>query len=95
MSELGIFRQESVPGMNGVGFDAFGQVDDSPGVQESLDRTGAYQIGFMGFLDVNRRGFAFGIDCSGGDIEFATGPDDPHGDLTTIGNEDFFEHGLP
>ena len=55
---------------------------------------GAYQIGFMGFLDVNRRGFAFGINGSGGDIEFATGPDDPHGDLATIGNEDFFKHGL-
>ena len=95
MGKLGVFRQKAISRMNRIGFDAFGQVDDLLGIQESLDRTGSYQIGFMGLFHVNGRGFAFSINSGRGDVEFAAGPEDPHGDLTTICDEDFFEHGLP
>jgi hypothetical protein len=91
-SELGVFRKKSISWMNGVRADSFGQLDDLPAVQKALHWPWTNQVGFVGFLDVNPGRISLRIDGSGGDIEFAAGADDPHGNLTAIGDQNFLKH---
>ena len=68
------------------------KIDDLSPVQEALDWSGADEIGFIGFFDVDPGRIGFGIDGGGGDIQFTAGADDPHGDLAAIGHQNFLKH---
>ena len=49
-------------------------------------------IGFVCFIAVLTVSILIGVNTYGFKIEFNTGPKDPYGDLSTIGNEDLREH---
>jgi len=55
---------------------------------------GADGIGFVGKPNVERFAVDFTEYGDGADAKFAAGAQDAHGDLTTIGNQDFLEHEL-
>ena len=90
--EFGVFREESVSGMDCVGADALGDFHDLLSVQETFDGARAYEVGLVGFFDVNPGGVGFRIDRRCRDIELTTATDDAHGDFATVGNKDLPKH---
>ena len=91
--ERGIFRKESVAGMNrvavGVARDAQNLFDDQIAFAR---RRGADGIGFIGQPHVERGAIHVAIHRNGAHTEFAAGAHDAHCDFTAIGNQDFLEH---
>jgi len=45
-------------------------------------------------LNVHGIGIRLRINGDGTDVQFFASADDPNGDFTAIGDQDFFEHGL-
>ena len=78
--------------MDGIGADSLGQIDDLFAVEETFDRPRADQVGLVRFLDVDPGRIGFGVDGRGRDVQFAAGADNPHGDFTAIGHQNFLEH---
>jgi hypothetical protein len=84
-AEIGVFGQEAVAGMHGLGAGAFGGIDDSVGDQIGLARRGrAEQHGLVGEADVAGVGIGLGIDGDGADAHAAGGLDDPTGDFAAV-----------
>ena len=71
--------------MDAIGADSCRQIHDGAHVQEALHGPGD-EMRLVGFFHVDRRGVTLGIDRDGPDAEFPARPDDPHGDLTAIGD---------
>src|SRR5262249_62154343 len=70
-----------------------GSVDVLRDVQVALRRgRGADADRFVREAHVQGVAVGLGMYGDGFDAEFTTGPDDPAGDFTTIGDKDFFEH---
>jgi len=93
--ELGILRQEAVPGMDRVGPGDLGrrdqardpQVGEPPGGRPDADVV-------VGEPDVERFPVRLGVDRHRLEPELAAGADDPQGDLAPVGNEHLPEHRL-
>ena len=90
--EFRVFREEPVPGVDRVGADALRDLHDLFAVQEAFDGARPYEVGLVGFFDVDAGGIGFGIDRRCRDIEFAAAADDAHGDFATVGNKDLPKH---
>src|SRR5438132_332534 len=69
------------------------QVHHPRDVAYALNRSGSAELRLVGLFHINCGRLALGIDGRGADPEFPAGPDDPHGDLAAISNQDFFKHG--
>jgi hypothetical protein len=79
--------------MNRINVEDFGGSDDLRDVQVALRRRRrADAPSLVRELDVQGVAVGLGMHGDGFDAEFTTGPDDPAGDFTTIGDKDFFEH---
>ena len=84
-SEAGVLGQETVAGMDRVGADVRGQVDDLPGQQIALHgrrRTDA--VGLVGHLGRQAVPIRLGVDGDGDDAALAQRPDDAHRDLAAV-----------
>src|SRR5262245_24943417 len=93
LGEVGILGEKSVPRMYRVDVGDFGRRDDLRDVQVALRRgRGADANHFV--REAHVQGVAVGLGIHGDcfDTEFTTGPNDPAGDFTTIGDKNFFEH---
>ncbi|MNO70310.1 hypothetical protein D3C76_611880 [compost metagenome] len=51
-------------------------------------------MGLIGLQDVQARGIGFGVHGNACHLQFAQGAQDAAGDGATVGNQDFFEHGI-
>ncbi|MNC33263.1 hypothetical protein D3C75_816490 [compost metagenome] len=79
--------------MQGVATGLDGQVDQLARVQVAGQRLVAEVVGFVGALDVQRMAVGFGIHGHRADAHLGAGPHDTHGNLATVGDEDFSYHG--
>ena len=91
--KLGVFRQETVTGVNGVhiGLDRQGDdfVDSQVGVDGRLAL--ADQIGLVGLVAMQGELVLLGIDGHRADTQLGTGAKDPDGDLSAIGGHNLTE----
>ena len=78
--------------MNAVRAHPSRQIDNPLHVEEPLNRSGSDEMRLVGLFHINCGGLALGVNGCGADGKFPAGPDDPHGDLAAIGNQDFFKH---
>ena len=91
--ETGVFREESVAGVDGIGTGDLGGGDDAVDLEVGFLAGGrADADGFVGELDVHGIDVRLGIDGDGFDAEFAAGADDAEGDFAAIGDQDALEH---
>ena len=51
-------------------------------------------MGFIGVQDVQAGGIGFGVNGNAVDLQVAQGTQDAAGNGATVGNQDFFEHGI-
>ena len=74
--------------MNGIGARAAGDVEQLVDPQVGVGGTiAAERPGFVGRADVTRCPVAVGVGRYGGDSCIARRPDDPNGDLATVGDQ--------
>src|SRR5690606_21897602 len=93
--EIGVFRQEAVAGVDGLGVCDFGGRDQRGHVQIAVaPRGGPDADGFIGQAHVLGLAVGLGMHDHGLDAQFAAGTQDPKGDFAAIGDQDFFEHGV-
>ena len=65
------------------------------GVEVTLRRRlPAERICLVGKPHMHRVAIEFAVHGNRGDSEFASGTNDAHGDLATVGNQDFLQHRL-
>jgi hypothetical protein len=92
-SEVGVLAEEAVAGVHAVGATLLDGVQDGLGVEVALSSGGAAEcVGLVGESDVEGVAVEFAVDRDGLDAEFPGGPDDSNGDLSTIGDQDLFQH---
>jgi hypothetical protein len=84
LGKLRVLGKKAVAGMDGIRSDSEGEIDDLLLVEEALHRPRADEVGFISLLDVDAGGIRLGIDSDRGDIQFAAGADDAHGDFAAI-----------
>ena len=93
LGELGVFRQKTVAGMNGVHVADFRSTNNAIGPQIAVRALRpANADGFVSELDVQRLHVRFGVNGQRLDAQFATGADNAKGDFTAVGDEDFLNH---
>ena len=88
LGEVGVFRQKTIAGMNGVSSGNFSRGNYGGDVQIGFGcRGGADANGLVGLFDV--KGFPVNIGMNGHrfNSHFAAGADNPDGDLASIGNQ--------
>ena len=75
--------------MDGVGTALLDGVQDRVGVEVALGRgLPAERVRLVGEADVERVAIELAVDGDGLDAELASGADDAHGDLATVGDQD-------
>ena len=92
--EGGVFGEEAVAGVDGVGAGDVGGGEDGGDVKVAVAggrRSDA--DAFVGETDVHGVGVGGGVDGDGGDAELAACALNTDGDLAAVGDEDFLEHG--
>lgn len=88
-SKVGILREESVPGVDGVGPRFFDRIQNRLGVEVALSRGLAAQSeGVVGKSDMKRITVELGVDRNGLDSEFLARSNHSNGNLASIGDED-------
>src|ERR1035438_9493152 len=91
--EIGVFAEESVAGVDGVGVMAAGGVEDAVDAEGAFGGgAGADVGGLVGHADVEGGAVGVGEDGDAGDAHFAERADDADGDLAAIGDQDLAEH---
>jgi hypothetical protein len=91
--KIGVFRQEPVAGVNGVGARRQRCVDDQIAPQITfVRRRRAEPHRIVGHDDMLGLAIGIGEDGDGADAEVTARPDNPAGYLTPIGDQDFLEH---
>ena len=91
--EMGVFREETVPRMNGVHVTDLGGADETVDLQVAVAaRRRADANGLVGKLDVEAFFVGLRIDGDGFNAHFAAGAHDAQGDLAAVGDEDFVKH---
>jgi hypothetical protein len=94
VGEVGVLGEKAVAGVDGVGTGLFGDLEDLLRNEVTLfGRGGADQVGLVREADVERSAVDFRVDRDRLDADLSAGPDDPKGDFSSIGDENFFEHG--
>jgi hypothetical protein len=94
LGEAGVFRQEAIAGVNGLGARNLAGGDNLRDVQIGLGRRGrADADAFIGQPHPHGASIGFGMDRDRGNAHFLARPMDAEGDLAAIGDEDFVEHG--
>ena len=94
LGEIRVLGKEAIAGMNRVYVGDFRGTDHLRDVQVAIAAAGrANADGFVGEPDMKRVAVGFGIDRYGADVELLAGGKDAQGDLTTVGDQDFSEHG--
>jgi hypothetical protein len=88
-----ILGQEAVPRVNRVSAGDLGRAQDiwDAAVAEGIIR-GADAHMLIGDAYMQGIGIHVGMDRDGLDAELLASPDDPKGNFTAIGNQDFFKH---
>jgi hypothetical protein len=95
--ELGVFREEAIARMDGVGTAAARGVDDRRDVQVGLLHGGGADVyGLIGDLHVQRVGVSVAVNGDGAVAQSLGGALDAAGDFTAVGDQDFLNgrHGL-
>ncbi len=81
--------------MNGIGAGDFRRAQDIGNIAIAEGRVGRTHADlFVGGTDVQAGGVGFRMDGDGLDAELFTGADDPKGDLSAIGYQNFLEHAV-
>ena len=94
LGEVGVFGEEAVAGVDGVGVGDFGGGDDGRHVEVAFGRwRGADADGFVGKQDVFELGVSLGVDGDGFDAHFAAGAQDAQRDFAPVGYQHFLKHG--
>ena len=89
----GVFAEEAVAGMDGLGAGGFAGGDDGIDIEVGLGgRSRAEADGLVGELHGLGEAVGIGIDGDRGDAHALERADDPHRDLAAVGDEDFGEH---
>ena len=87
LGEIGIFAEEAVARMDGLGPVALGGGDDFVDTEVALGRRRGTQVrSLIGLADMQRRAVGIGIHRDRGDPHFAQGTDHTEGDFTPVGN---------
>ncbi len=93
LGEVGVFGEETVPGVHGIGTTRACHGDDPVGVEIALGRFGrANVVRLIGVPHVGRELVDVGIHGHGPDAEVPAGADNAQCDFSTVGDEDFREH---
>ena len=93
LGEFGVFRQETIAGMDCVHVGDFSRADDTVGAQIAVGALGSADAnGLVRQLDVERLDVGFGINRQGLDSHFAAGADDAKRDFTAISDENLLNH---
>src|SRR5215813_13781982 len=93
LGEMRIFGKKPVSWMNRVNVEDFGGREDLRDVQVTLrGGRGADAPGLVCEAHVQGVAVGYRMHGDGFDSQFTAGPDNPAGDFTTIGDQDFFEH---
>ena len=93
--KAGVFRQEAVAGVDGLGTAGMGGGNDRLAAQVALGGRGRANVrGFVSQADMAGVGIGVGIHRHGGNSQAAAGGDDAAGDFTTVGDQHLGEHGL-
>ena len=93
IDEIGVFRQQAVPGVDRVGTRHAGHADDFLDAQIGRDRPHAFAnaISFVRLEPVQPQLVLFGKDGHRLFAHLVGGPHDADGDFTTVGDENFGE----
>ena len=79
--------------MNGVAVGCLCNGKERLGIEVALSRRrGAYAVGMLGQLHVERLAVGLGVHHHGFDIELAARAEHAHGNLAAVGDEDTLEH---
>ncbi len=90
-----VLGQKTVTRMNRIHIRDFSRADDPVNAQVTFRRRRAADAnGFIGHLHVHRVGIHFGINGHRPDIQFLAGANNPNGDFTAIGDQNFLKHGF-
>src|SRR5437763_396570 len=81
--------------MDRIGANSQCEVHDLLAVQEAFHWPGANHIGLISLFDVDPGRVGFGVDSDSGNIQFAAGSNNAHGDFAAISYQNFFEHTGP
>ena len=97
LGQLGVLRQESVPGVDGIRPALAGDADDLIDVEIGAHRVPALPdlVRLVGFQSVQRRAILVGVDRDGAGSHLVGGAERADGDLSAIGDQDFREHAHP
>ncbi len=87
--------KKTVTRMNRVHVRYFRRADDAVNAQVTVRRRGLADANrLIRQLHVHRIGVRLGINGNGADIQFLAGANNPNGNLSAIGDQYFFKHGL-
>src|SRR5262249_30189803 len=96
LGEVGVFRQESVSGMDRIGAADFRGGDDVGDVQVAFRRRRRPNADrLVGEPHVHGATVGGGIHRDALNTELTAGADDPHRDLTSVGDKYLVEHWVP
>ena len=96
LGKVGVFAQETIPGVDGLGIGDFGGRNDGRHVQVALSRRCRANANcLVGQLDIFGITIGLGVDHHRLDAHFSAGTLDAQRDFATVGNQYFFEHGVP
>ena len=93
--ERGVFRKEAVAGMDRRGAGCPGDGENLvDGQVRASGSAFAEAVSFIGLQDVQAGSVSFGIHGDAFDLQFTQGAQNAAGNGATVGNQDFFEHGI-
>ena len=94
----GVFRKETVAGMDIVDASFFCDVDDAWDVEVGGDRAFARvdEVSFVGFEAMDAEAIFLGVDCYSAQAELGSGTEDANSDFSAVGDKEFFwcGHGM-
>ena len=95
LREVRIFREEPIARMDRIRARAQSSRNDRVAPQITVGGGRRADVhGLVGLADMQRLGVGVRIDGDGRHAQTARGADDPTGDFASIGDQDFFEHGV-
>lgn len=95
LSERSVFREKTIAWMDRGGACGLGDGEDFFHCQVGAGGCAFTKaVGLVGLQDVQARGIGFGIYGNTCNLQFAQGAQDAAGNGATVGNQDFFEHGI-
>ena len=91
--EIGVFREEAVTWVDGIGPGLLDGGEDGFGIQIALgSRLSTKGICLVGESDVEGVPVKLGVHSDGGDAHLPAGSDHPDGNLSTVRDQDLLQH---